>query len=78
MSDNEDQAPKRELTPMERLIGLEKVKKHSTMINTAYSVFVSPAVWFRENVSVMFVMFISCKLKKNIFGRYTVSHYLLQ
>ena len=55
MSDNGDQeAPKRELTPMERFIGIEKAKHHSTMINTAYSVFVYPAVWFRENVSVMF------------------------
>jgi hypothetical protein len=49
--DQEVAAPKHELTPLERLVGLEKAKLHTTLANGAYNAFVWPAVWFKENVS---------------------------
>jgi hypothetical protein len=69
MSDNGDQAPKRELTPMERFVGIEKAKHHAGMINAAYNVIVYPAVWFRENVSSnsFYELIVSSIMKQNIF-----------
>ena len=52
MSEDSD-AVKSDLSTSERWLGVEKAKLNSKLLNAGYSVLVYPAVWFRENVSLI-------------------------
>ena len=56
MSEDSD-AVKSDLSTSERWLGVEKAKLNSKLLNAGYSVLVYPAVWFRENVSLILLQF---------------------